>query len=142
MRSTIVSLAFVLLMTANARPQGSKDIVYLSEFLKDPEYRFAYNRMITVAGGLPTWLRRYNASGDGQYEPTRIYKSQGRSYQLSSVCRPRGPSECLYVLFSMDRGPVAWGYLVTGGQGTWIGNPPLEAAEKAEMLVVSRQGLE
>lgn len=142
MRSAAVALALALLPIADARSQGSKDIIYLSEFLKDPEYRFAYNRMINVAGGLPSWLRRYNASGDGQYEPTRIYKSQGRSYQLSSVCRPRGPEECLYVLFSMDRGPIAWGYLVTAGQGTWIGNPPLEAAEKAEALVVSRQGLE
>ena len=109
-----------------------RDIVYLDELLRSAEYRFVYERMMSLAGNIPTWLRRYNEDRDGLQFPIQIFKFHAQSYQLARVCRPRDADTCLTVLFRMEGGPVAWGYYSEGNSGQWIGVPPLELAENVE----------
>lgn len=117
---------------------ANAEIPDLSDALRLPFHQMSYSRLMSYWGAnVPTWIRRFNQTGDGVQNEMRDFMFKGKRLQIAEVSRPHATDTAsLYVIFNDNREPtVAWGYYVSNGSGSWVGVPPLDLAEFVEKLI-------
>jgi hypothetical protein len=117
----LLAISVALVNAQLARAQSDP---YLTDLLKQPAYRAAWNTMLR-SGNAPAWLKR----GGVEMPATSVGK-----YLAAETCKPHDcPPNDFHVLFAPD-GRQAWGLLLSGGHPdlngemegqnkTWFGNP-------------------
>lgn len=76
---------------------------YLSDALKKPAYRKAWNAMLAGEKNIPDWLITFGRGGSGVNGPVKPVTVDGRKMQASFVCKPHDcASNQLQILFSLD----------------------------------------
>ena len=113
-------LVVLALMTGRtARADGPPDI---SEVLKRPAYRSAYEEMLKDRKGLPEWMATADRVADSTTSAGSVRVIDGREVQVFEMCKP---DDCgrtgLVVMFSKD-GETAKGFL-SDDKETFLGDP-------------------
>ncbi len=95
---------------------------YLTELLKQRQYREAWNAMLESSDSVPGWLVQFTRTSNGVDVPTQAVSIAGSSFRMGEVCKPHDcPDNKLTVV--LKRGGPAWGLLRDGGRPRWLGRP-------------------
>lgn len=119
MRSFVAAALLVAGMSVGAQAQNATAAAPqnqdLSEMLKQPTYRAAWDKMLR-GQKVPGWLTAFAKTGNGVVVPPVLIEIDGVNYQADHVCKPH---DCdgneFEVLFAPD-GRQAWGALVANGK--------------------------
>ena len=69
---------------------AAQSLPYLSDTLKAPAYKAAFDALFRGERNLPAWLLAYRKNRNGAEIPGRV---EGGSYELYGVCEPHNCSD-------------------------------------------------
>lgn len=101
------------------RAAESRDIIYLSQLLAGPDQRFAYNQLFGRIGTPPTWVRRFNETGEARQVPVHLARYKGEQYQFARICSPTAEADCLTIVFNYNPVASALAFYSQGDVGAW-----------------------
>ena len=101
---------------------------YLSDALKRPKYRGAWNAMMKGWAAVPTWLVEFSKTNDGVATPGTSAEVGGKTYEFFALCKPHDCAANKFEVMFEKGGARAHAILVTPNARTFFGDPG--AAEK------------
>ena len=107
---------------------ASAQAVYLSDALKRPKYRGAWNAMMKGWAAVPAWLVEFSKSNDGVATPGTSAEVGGKTYEFFALCKPHDCAANKFEVMFEKGGARAHAILVTPNARTYFGDPG--AAEK------------
>ena len=115
--SGMVALAAPAMALAQASP-------YLTDVLKKPTYRTAWNQLLASSKPTPSWLTTFTKTSNGVVTPAQPVTIAGQRYEAYSVCKPHDCADNrLEVIFSPG-GQQVWGVLIVdAGKPRFLGSP-------------------
>jgi len=103
----VVAAAMVIVVTGSVAAQS---LPYLSDTLKVPAYKAAFDALFRGERNLPAWLSAYRKNRNGAENAGRV---EGGSYELYGVCEPHNCSDSRILVLFVPGGSRAWAVLIT-----------------------------
>jgi hypothetical protein len=113
-------IAFTLVAAAAAAEETS----FLFDALQNRAYRAAWEKLMKEVQPTPDWLLQFNKNFDGVASDLRPITIDGKSYQLSYVCKPQDCANRKFEVLFEAGGAHAYGAL--GGrtdEPAYFGDP-------------------
>lgn len=105
-----IIVAVGAMVVALAGSVAAQSLPYLSDTLKVPAYKAAFDALFRGERNLPAWLLAYRKNRNGAEIPGRV---EGGNYELYGVCEPHNCSDSYILVLFVPEGSRAWAVLIT-----------------------------
>src|SRR5437868_2147297 len=104
-----IFVAVAAMVVVVAGSVAAQSLPYLSDTLKAPAYKAAFDALFRGERNLPAWLLAYRKNRNGAEIPGRV---EGGSYELYGVCEPHNCSDSHILVLFVPEGSRAWAVLI------------------------------